>query len=395
MNKSTILDKIKKSNIPLEVILEIDRPNNFKVADEIDKVGNVIHVFKHIPYIAAEMEPDRAGQIANKVYNKDSDKIFHRTLTNGLEAIRGIDIASQYKAIPLPQTKNSYQKSEDLWNLRNLGIYEALEIATGKGVSVGIIDTGIDYTHKELSARFGSTKGIDLVSGDDPFDQNGHGTHVAGITAGANVGIARDCTLYAIRVLDENGSGSEISIMQGIEWSLENGMDVVNMSLGARDYTRGFEEMCNYAYNEGLVIVAAAGNDGGEVASYPAAFGECVVAVAALDRDNAHAPFSNGYKTNDISAPGVNVYSSYPGGRYRELSGTSMASPGIAGIMALGFQLTGASDPLELALKQSAEDLGNEKLYGAGIAQADKFLRRLQGMQSFRKPNILMRMLSI
>ena len=72
-----------------------------------------------------------------------------------------------------------------------------------------------------------------------------------------------------------------------------------------------------------------------------------------------------------------------------------MASPGIAGIMALGFQLTGASDPLELALKQSAEDLGNEKLYGAGIAQADKFLRRLQGMQSFRKPNILMRMLSI
>ncbi|TAL57736.1 MAG: peptidase S8/S53 subtilisin kexin sedolisin, partial [Nanoarchaeota archaeon] len=259
-----------------------------------------------------------------------------------------------------------------------------------------IIDSGIDYEHRELQGRFEGLKGVDLVYGNDPMDQNGHGTHVAGLAAGNTVGVATGMTIYAIRVLDENGSGSEVTVMEGIEWAMDHGLDIVNMSLGSSYATQAFEELCNVAYKQGMVIVAAAGNEGAKFRSYPAAFGESVIAVAALDEDNNHAYFSNMWETNDISAPGMAVLSSFPGDKYKRLSGTSMASPLAFGSLALAMELTDEPGSLEHVMKETAFELGfgmdpdeQREWYGAGLVKADAMCMALSQTQSGYRQNNL------
>ena len=407
VRRQTILSRIEKSvksSKPLEVIVEVDERRKDKVARELDRVGKVEHVFYYIPYVAAMMEPKDVQAVAAHCFGKSSDRFYSRLFSESLSAVKGIDVASEFKTIPIAGKKNEFVLPyEEMWHLTNIGAYAAREYATGKGVRGGIIDTGIDYTHKELSGRFESNKGVDIVDDNSPMDQNGHGTHVAGLTAGQTCGVATGMTLYAIRALDENGSGSEVAIMQGIEWAMDNNLDIINMSLGASYATNAFEELCNLAYKQGMVIVAAAGNDGAKHKSYPAAFGEPVIAVAAVDQNNAHAYFSNMWETNDISAPGVDILSSFPGDRYTKLSGTSMASPLTFGSLALGLEIVGTADSLEYTLKESAKELGfgmdpdeQNELYGAGLVQPDNFCRRLAHMESLsvQKPNLLERILA-
>ncbi|PIN72951.1 hypothetical protein COV21_00590, partial [Candidatus Woesearchaeota archaeon CG10_big_fil_rev_8_21_14_0_10_45_5] len=144
----------------------------------------------------------------------------------------------------------------------------------------------------------------------NPMDRSGHGTHVAGTAAGSYCGIARASRLYAIRVLDEDGSGSEADVMKGIEWALKSNIQIVNMSLGSPEYSEAFKEMCYYASSQGMIICAAAGNDGEPTYNYPSSF-EPVISVAAVDKRNKHAYFSNINDLVDISAPGVDIISSY------------------------------------------------------------------------------------
>ncbi len=397
-----LLEQLETGTKPLEVLVEVDYARRDKVAREMDRIGKTTHVFNYIPYVAGLLEPADAKQIANKCFGIDT--FYSKLFTGSLSAIKSIDVASEYRIPPMPETKNEVVlPHEEHWHLTNIGAYAAHQYATGSGVNVGIIDTGADYKHPEIAARFGSNKGVDLVYGKDPMDQNGHGTHVSGLVAGKSVGVATNCTLYAIRVLDENGSGSEVGVMQGIEWAMDNDLDIINMSLGSAYATRAFEELCTLAYRQGMVIVAAAGNDGGRYKSYPAAFGESVIAVAAVDNNNSHAYFSNMWETNDISAPGVDVLSSFPGGRYKKLSGTSMASPLACGTLTLGLELADSS-LLEGTLADTAKELGfgmdpdeQREWYGAGLAQADALCRRLANANSLQKsymPKLLEKILS-
>jgi len=214
----------------------------------------------------------------------------------------------------------------------------------GAGIKVAIIDTGIDYNHPDLDANY--VGGYDFVNDDtDPMDDAGHGTHVAGIVAAEDndidtsvVGVAPEADLYALKVLDETGSGYWSNVIAAIQWSVDNDndMQVINMSLGGPGQSFALEEACDAAYVEGIVLVAAAGNG---FRIIPAAF-DSVIAVAASDSDDKIPGWSSKGSYIELTAPGVKVYSTWwlgdpEEGDYKYGSGTSMASPHVAGTVAL------------------------------------------------------------
>ncbi|MEH2204361.1 MAG: S8 family peptidase [Nostoc sp.] len=236
---------------------------------------------------------------------------------------------------------------------------------TGKGVIVAVVDTGVDYNHEDLKNNiWTNTKeiagnGIDddgngyiddnygwnfADKNNNTLDDNGHGTHVSGTIAGENnnygvTGIAYDAKIMPVKALDSSGSGSYSSISKGIRYAVDNGANVINLSLGGASSNRTLESAINYASSKGVIVVMAAGNDGDSSPDYPARYAsKSGIAVGAVDKNNNLADFSNRSGTNPIAyvtAPGVKVYSSVPNNQYATYSGTSMAAPHVAGIVAL------------------------------------------------------------
>ena len=210
---------------------------------------------------------------------------------------------------------------------------------------------------------------------------------MAGIAAALNnslgvVGAGPNIDLYAIKVLNRNGSGFLSDVIEGIQWATANGIKVANMSLGSTSNVQSFHDAVIAAYNAGVTIVAAAGNSGGAV-SFPAAYPE-VIAVSATDINNNLASFSSRGPEIDLAAPGVSILSTYKGTSYATLSGTSMASPHVAGSAALvinspigayDVNLNGKWDPAEVKqkLRDKAVDLGTtgfDNLFGWGLVNA-------------------------
>ena len=237
----------------------------------------------------------------------------------------------------------------DLWNLDMIGAPEAWATnangpgATGKGVTIAVVDTGIDYNHREFKGRIRA--GYDFVDGDSiAEDSNGHGTHVAGTIAAAKdgrgmTGVAHDAKIMPIRVLDEDGAGYLSDVIRGIRWATNNGADVINLSLGGTGYSQAMADAIRHASSHGTVVVMAAGNAGGASPEYPAAHAiDHGIAVGAVQRDGRLANFSNraGSQLLDyVTAPGVGITSTLPGNRYGRYSGTSMAAPHVAGVAGL------------------------------------------------------------
>src|SRR3989338_1112339 len=257
---------------------------------------------------------------------------------------------------------------------------------TANPIKVGVIDTGISLTHPDLAANIKG--GYNAIRpGKNANDDNGHGSHVAGIIAAVNnssgvVGGAPQADLYAIKVLNAGGSGYLSDVIEGIEWSIANGMRVTNMSLGTTADIESMHEAVRRANAAGIVQVAAAGNSGGAVI-YPAAYPE-VIAVSATDSNNVIASWSSRGPEVDLAAPGVSIYSTYKGTGYKTLSGTSMASPHVAAAAALllndhiGSNDTNGSggwdpDEIQTRLQSTATDLGAggfDPLYGWGLINA-------------------------
>lgn len=220
----------------------------------------------------------------------------------------------------------------------------------GAGIGVAVLDTGIDVDHEDLNVVGGKRfylRGLTLRSDDQYNDVYGHGTHVAGTIAALDnglgvVGVAPEVSLYAVKVLGDNGSGSTSAIIAGIQWVCEqNNISIINMSLGSSYYSSTFDAACKKAYlEEGILIVASAGNSGndagtGDTVGYPAKY-DSVIAVAASDSSDDRAYFSSTGPDVDLIAPGVNIMSTVPDSQYEEgWSGTSMASPHVAGTAAL------------------------------------------------------------
>jgi len=267
------------------------------------------------------------------------------------------------------------------WNIDRVDADLSWAISTGDSVKVGVIDTGIDLKHPDLKANIkGGYNAINPLK--SPNDDNGHGTHVAGIIAALDndigiIGVGPQIDLYAIKVLNANGSGYLSDVIEGLDWAVNNGMQVVNMSLGTSQDVPSFHEAIINVYNAGVTIVAAAGNTGGSVV-YPAAYPE-VIAVSATDQNNQIASFSSRGPEIDLSAPGVSIYSTYKNKSYATLNGTSMAAPHVTGAAALiidtkkcDLNLDNICTPAEVKqrLEQTALDLGDsgkDNLYGSGL----------------------------
>jgi subtilisin len=262
----------------------------------------------------------------------------------------------------------------------------------GTGIKVGIIDTGISNTHPDILANIKG--GVNIINPLKNWnDDNGHGSHVAGIVAAIDnnigvIGVGPAADLYAIKVLDRNGSGYLSDVIEGIQWAIANNMQVINMSLGTTSDIQSFHDAVTAAKNAGIVVVAAAGNsgssvDGSSTVIYPAAYPEAI-AVSATDQNNVIASWSSRGPEVDLAAPGVSIYSTYKGTSYATLSGTSMAAPHVTGSAALVLSTPVGSydangngqwdpDEVQTKLQATATDLGAsgvDNLYGWGLVNA-------------------------
>lgn len=282
---------------------------------------------------------------------------------------------------------------DDSWGVKRIGAGVVHNYNKASGVKVAVIDTGVDYTHPDLGANFAG--GYDFVNNDsDPMDDNDHGTHVSGIIAALDndagvVGAGPQASIYALKVLDASGGGYWSDIINALDWASANGIQVVNMSLGASSDAPGVHDAIKSAYNAGTVLVAAAGNSGNcggksNTVGYPARYEE-VIAVGATDQNDLRPCFSSHGDQVEFAAPGVSVLSTVIGGGYASFSGTSMASPHVAGTVALVLANGSLADQngdgvvnnvdVRLWLRSTADDLGNfgkDNEYGYGLIDADE-----------------------
>jgi serine protease len=282
---------------------------------------------------------------------------------------------------------------KEQWNLKRIGTEKAWDFATGRGVTVAVVDTGIACEDFGPFTKGSDLKDTECVAGynfvsksEHANDDQGHGTHVAGTIAQSTdngigvAGIAFHAKLMPVKVLSAQGWGTTADVADGIRWAAEHGAQVINLSLGGPRNAKIQQKAIDFAISKGVTVVAAAGNSGGSV-GYPGA-SEGVIGVSASDPDDKLAKFSSRGKEVDIAAPGVNVTQQTICNKGRDkcenfaaYNGTSMASPHVAGAAAL-LESLGVTDPaaVEAALKSSARVVDTsedgKKLYGAGILDA-------------------------
>lgn len=318
--------------------------------------GKLKHEFKHFNVATTEMT-------AQNIENLKKDP--------------GIDYVEEDSLVKISST------SLNNWGVNDINASSSWQSGlTGKGIKIAVIDTGAG-PHSDLNLS-GGTNVIAGATTTSYSDDNGHGTHVAGIIVGQGVnggvkGVAPDSSVYAVKALDSTGSGYTSDIISGIDWAIDNKMDIISLSLGSNQTSTALQNAVDIAYSSGLLVVAAAGNDGNSTGSgtnieYPANYSS-VIAVGAVDSTNTRAYFSSTGSKLEVSAPGVNILSTYLGGGYQQMSGTSMATPFVAADLALIKQKYPSYTNIQLRqlLDSTSVDLGvsgRDSLYGYGLITA-------------------------
>lgn len=266
------------------------------------------------------------------------------------------------------------------WGIEKINAINVHTYTKGLAVKIAILDTGIDYKHQDLSPNYKG--GYNFVAdNDNPMDDNSHGTHVAGIISAADnnigiIGVAPSCYLYSVKVLDNEGGGYTSDVVAGIQWSINNNMRIANMSFGSDTYSITLKNACDNAYNQGLLLVAAAGNSGNMIGTgnnidYPARY-DSVIAVVATDISDNRGIFSSTGPKAELAAPGVNILSTLPDNSYGMTSGTSMASPHVAGTAALIIATYPEFINIDtrIRIQITTTYLGNHDWYGYGLINA-------------------------
>ncbi|MFL9510834.1 S8 family peptidase [Acinetobacter baumannii] len=317
------------------VILNKDAGPSKDFAQNIAKqhAGKVLQSYDTVLKGFAIYLPDTAGTAFIEAMKKnpqvlsvESDTIVNIDATTQSNPDWGLDRIDQ-KALPLNSAYSYLQ--------------------TGSGTTAYIVDTGILSSHQEFSGRVLS--GYTAISdGNGTTDCNGHGTHVAGIVGGTTYGVAKNVNLVPIRILGCDGSGASSNVIAGLDWILKNGKKpaVVNMSLGGAT-SSSLDSAVENLYNNGYVMVVAAGNSNTDACTSSPARVSKAITVAATDNTDTRASYSNYGSCVDIFAPGSQINSSWIGSNTatKILNGTSMATPHVAGVVAEMLQSTPTASP--------------------------------------------------
>jgi minor extracellular protease Epr len=271
------------------------------------------------------------------------------------------------------------------WGVSRIEAIDVHPYTVGSGIKIAILDTGIDATHQDLVVA-GGYSAVDYAS--SYFDDNGHGTHIAGTVASVHnnlgiIGVAPSADIYGVKVLDTLGSGYISDVVEGIDWAISNEMHILNMSLGTSIDSEALRDTCDRAYAEGIILVAAVGNNSSadtelDNVLYPARY-PSVIGVGAIDNFDQRALFSSTGPNVELVAPGMGIYSTLPAGLYGYSSGTSMASSYVTGTAALVWALNANMTNTELRQKldSTAIDLGlsgKDNQFGYGLVNAKNAL---------------------
>lgn len=293
-----------------------------------------------------------------------------------------------------PNLKNDNATNTSLkdleWDLQDVEANKAWSLVKQvREIKVAVVDTGVDYTHPALKGKIDTADGYNFVSNTtNAMDDNGHGTHLSGIITTNNtisstsnttglVGIVGnlDVQIIPVKVLDSSGSGDSDIIAKGIKWAADKGADVINLSLGMKGSIPEIDSAVQYATGKGALVVVAAGNDNADCSAYSPASNSNVYTVSALSTADKKAYYSNYGSKVEASAPGDNILSTYPNGKYAYMSGTSMAAPVVSAIAAMVKAENPNLTPSKIKqiLDQSAKDLGTtgrDIYYGYGKVDA-------------------------
>ncbi|MFC1590255.1 S8 family serine peptidase [Candidatus Omnitrophota bacterium] len=296
------------------------------------------------------------------------------------------------------------------WGLRSVNAEDAWDISTGSGITVAVLDTGVDINHSDLASQIWHNPGeipsdgidndgngyIDDYTGYNFTGSNGnitdvygHGTHVSGIIAAEGndsngiIGLAPGAKIMPVKVLSDSGWGYWSWVAQGIRYAADMGAHIVNMSLGGFGYASVVYNAVQYAVSKGVTVIAAAGNSNVDIAGYSPSGLDGVISVAATTSSNNRASFSNWGATLDIAAPGVSILSTFPGERYRSWGGTSMAAPFAAALAALLLSEDITLTPQDITdiMRSTAQDLGApgfDIFFGYGLIDAYMALLEVQ-----------------
>ena len=290
-------------------------------------------------------------------------------------------VEPDFETIAFEMTNDPGIVNSQQWGLFKIKVADAGSSAWNlthgsSSVKVAIIDTGIDQDHQDLASKIILQRNCTTSPTTD--DKYGHGTHVAGIVGAVtnnNLGVAGvgyDVSLINAKALADNGGGYYSWLADCIKWSADNGAKVINMSLGGSSSSRTLQNAVNYAKNKGVVLACAAGNSGNRSRNYPAYYSDCI-AVAATDSNDVKASYSTyDYRWVDVAAPGSNIYSTMPNHTntiglldYGSLSGTSMATPHVAGLAGLLFSINPNYSYLQVRgyIENNADKIGGTGSY--------------------------------
>jgi serine protease AprX len=362
----------------------------------IDSSGYSTYIvaFKDSPSIQAE------NSVTDLIRSFNGNIIYHYSVIDGMAVTIPDNKVNELKALDNVKYVEKDQQVQVLLDkaVPQIGGDKVWTAGyTGKGVKVAVIDTGVDASHPDLNGNK-VVAWVDYVNGKTtPYDDHGHGTHVSSTIAGTGnasngqyKGVAPEASLMEVKVLSAQGSGSDSNIIKGIDWAVQNGAQVISMSLGSNQHSQSLDDAVTSAVNKGVVVVVAAGNSG-PTAKTIASPGDCpdAITVGASDRNDTIASFSSrgpsfdGSVKPDITNMGVGLWAAKATGTnpskgtkyYLPMSGTSMATPMTAGVVALLLQANNTLTPaqVKLVLEKTAKPLGGKvpnNDYGYGRVDA-------------------------
>ncbi len=362
--------------------------------------------------VLVKFKPSVSAHTKSVIYKQNKGKVEHTLPKVGVQEVKIPANESIHSALKKYSSNNQVAYVEpnyiakqfftpndkfysQEWNLSKIGASKAWDISKGGYGPIAIVDTGVDAAHSDLKGEV--LTGYNLINGSTGTnDDNGHGTHVAGIIAGitnnsngiASIGFKG--SILPVKVLDASGAGTYADVANGIIYAADHGAKVINLSLGGAASSDTLQSAVSYAQSKGAIVVAAAGNNGDNSPVYPADY-PGVVAVSATTPSDTLASFSSYGSHTFVGAPGTNIISTYNNGGYATMSGTSMAAPEVSGLLGLALSSGNITDSTLLNdLKTTSDKVGPypynsngwNQYFGYGRIDAAKLLQKVTGTTS-------------